>query len=203
MNNDKTTHHRARFAATALFAITAAVTALPSTSFAQQGYTSKFVNLRAGPSRDYPLVVAVPAGVRLTVVGCLPDYRWCDVVIGANRGWMYAGNINYAYQGNQVPLLTYGPSIGIGVTVFSLDNYWDSYYSNYPWYPQRQYWSNRAPAYPYYAPNVIRRAPAQVNPVAPRAPQVQVRPPPRAPVVRENPTQRQLEERDPAGSRFP
>lgn len=164
----------------------AAVTVLPTKALAQQqGYTSKYVNLRAGPSRDYPIVVTVPAGISLTVVGCIEGYRWCDVVIGSNRGWVYAGNIVYAYQGNNVPLLSYGPTIGIGITTFSVGSYWDNYYTGYPWYPQRQYWINRPLPYtnygPIYAPGLVRRAPlAHVRPVAPprvSQPTPQARPP--------------------------
>lgn len=160
--------------------------ALPTSALAQQqGYTAKYVNLRAGPSRDYPIVVTVPAGISLTVVGCVEGYRWCDVVVGSNRGWVYAGNIVYTYQGNNVPLLSYGPAIGIGITTFSVGSYWDNYYTGYPWYPQRQYWINRPLPYtnygPVYAPGLVRRAPpAQVRPVTPpRAaqPYPQARPP--------------------------
>ena len=190
------------FSTVALCLLTA-VAVLPTNALAQQqGYTSKYVNLRAGPSRDYPIVVTVPAGISLTVMGCVEGYRWCDVTVGSSRGWVYAGNIVYTYQGNNVPLLTYGPAIGIGITTFSVGSYWDNYYTGYPWYPQRQNWINRPYAYPNYgpaygpsyAPGYNRLAPrAQVRPVAPprqvrpapqvrqprniqRAPQAQVRP---------------------------
>ena len=181
MNHDKKTSYCTRLAATAFGVLAAAAAVLPVTAYAQQGYTSKFVNLRAGPSRDYPMVVSVPAGVALTVVGCLPDYRWCDVVIGANRGWIYGGNINYVYQGRNVPVLTYGSAIGIGVTSFILGSYWDDYYRTYPWYPQRQRWVDRSP---YYGNPGYRPPGAQVRPVAPRPPQDHyTRPAPRPPAV--------------------
>ena len=124
--------------------LTAALTAMPATSYAQQlAYTSKDVNLRAGPSRDYPVVATLPAGVSISVEGCLSDYRWCDVVAGPNRGWVYAGNIVYPYQGSTVPVLTYGAMIGIGIIAFSIGNYWDDHYRASPWYPQRQRWIDR------------------------------------------------------------
>ncbi len=37
------------------------------------------------------------------------------MIAGESRGWVYGGSINYAYQNNYVPLLTYGSIIGIGV----------------------------------------------------------------------------------------
>lgn len=147
-----------------------ALAALPATSHAQQwgytseasyaqqwGYTSRVANLRAGPSQDYPVVATLPAGISMTVVGCLSDYQWCDVVVGQYRGWVYAGSIVYSYQGRSVPLITYGPTIGIGITAFSLGNYWDNYYRAYPWYPQRQRWINRPQPRSDFAPRDDRR----------------------------------------------
>lgn len=136
-------------------ALTTLVTlvAAPSRVQAQQlAYVSKEVNLRAGPSSDYPVVAILGAGVTITVEGCMSDYRWCDVSIGPNRGWLYAGNIVYPYQGANVPLLTYGPAIGIGVVAFSVGHYWDDYYRASPWYPQRQRWIERHPSVPYPVP---------------------------------------------------
>ena len=87
---------------------------------AQLAYTAKDVFLRAGPARDYPVIVVLPRGLAITVQGCLNDYSWCDVIAGPDRGWFYAGNINYAYQGGYAPVLTLGAAIGIGVTAFIL-----------------------------------------------------------------------------------
>ncbi|MDO8457384.1 MAG: SH3 domain-containing protein [Burkholderiaceae bacterium] len=163
MDKDTTqTKGRAKdFTVKALCFLAVAFAALPATSFAQQlGYTSRVANLRAGPSQDYPVVATLPSGVSMTVVGCLSDYRWCDVVVGQYRGWVYAGSIVYPYQGRSVPLMTYGPSIGIGITAFSLGNYWDNYYRGYPWYPQRQRWINRPqPRSDYYGPGYGQHQP--------------------------------------------
>lgn len=115
----------------------------PAIAYAQWAYTAKDVHLRAGPAVDYPVVAILPAGVQIIVEGCLSDYRWCDVVAGPNRGWVYAGNIVYSYEGANVPVLTYGAVIGLGIVVFSVGNYWDSYYRGSPWYPQRQLWIHR------------------------------------------------------------
>src|SRR5665647_2563998 len=138
--------------------LTAALTAMPATSYAQQlAYTSKDVNLRAGPSMDYPVAATLPAGVSISVEGCLSDYRWCDVVAGPNRGWVYAGNIVYPYQGSTVPVLTYGAMIGIGIIAFSIGNYWDDHYRARPWYPQRHLWINRPQ--PAFGPGAHRLPP--------------------------------------------
>src|SRR5450756_2240709 len=44
--------------------------ALPLTSMAQEARSTKWVNLRAGPARDYPLVARLGPGTPLAVQGC-------------------------------------------------------------------------------------------------------------------------------------
>jgi uncharacterized protein YraI len=131
----------------ALFAATALLATLPAGVSAQQlAHTTKDVNLRAGPARDYPVVTVLPGGVQVVVEGCVPDYRWCDVVAGPLRGWVYAKNIVYPYEGNSVPVLDYGAVIGIGIAAFVVGDYWDRHYRGRPWYGQRQHWIGHPPA---------------------------------------------------------
>lgn len=106
-------------------------------------YVSADVHLRAGPARDYPAVAILRPGVTISVVGCLSDYAWCDVAVGPDRGWIYGAYIVYPYQGSYVPVISYGPVIGINVVTFSLGFYWDEYYRGRPWYPQRELWIAR------------------------------------------------------------
>jgi uncharacterized protein YraI len=154
--------------------LTALLAGAPTISYAQLAYTSNGVNLRAGPAVEYPVVAILPAGMPISVEGCLSDYRWCDVVAGPNRGWVYAGNIVYPYQGANVPVLTYGAVIGLGVLAFSVGNYWDNHYRGRPWYSQRQVWIDR-PRAGFGAGG--RRPPPQgpvVRPGGQRPPQGQV-----------------------------
>lgn len=152
-----------------------AMMALPCATRAQSqvAYTAKPVNLRAGPARDYPIVAVLPGGYPISVQGCVPQYTWCDVIAGAYRGWVYAGNINYFYQNTYVPVLTYGPVIGIAVLGFVLDDYWGRHYHDRPWYPERQRWSHHPPVPParYGAP------PRYAPPIPPRPGGVGPRPP--------------------------
>ncbi|MQQ99312.1 SH3 domain-containing protein [Glaciimonas soli] len=125
--------------------IAVALCAMPIVASAQQqAFTSKSVNLRAGPGRDYPLVAGVGPGAPVTVMGCVSGYVWCDVIVpGNNRGWIYAQNLTYPYQGNNVPIVNYGMAIGLPIVAFSIGTYWGSYYRNRPWYGNQSHWANR------------------------------------------------------------
>jgi uncharacterized protein YraI len=118
---------------------------IPSAALAQEAYTNRTANVRAGPDQSYPAVAQLPPGVGLQVMGCIEGYSWCDVVFGGNRGWVYAGSISYPYENRRVPILAYGPTIGIPIITFSIGSYWDSYYRGRPWYRNRTYWINRSP----------------------------------------------------------
>jgi len=128
----------------ALVLVVAAL-ALPIAANAQVAYTAKTVHLRAGPARDYPVVAILESGVAVTVQGCMQDYSWCDVIAGLDRGWVYAGNIVYAYQGANVPVISYGAVIGIGVITFVIGSYWQDHYVGRPWYRHMPHWSHRPP----------------------------------------------------------
>ena len=128
----------------AMAVLVAALAAMPAASYAQLlAYTSTMAKLRAGPDRNYPVVAVLPAGMEVSVFGCLGDYRWCDVAAGFDRGWLYAGNIVYPFGNANVPLLSYGPTIGIGIVAFDLGHYWGRHYRARPWYPHRHRWIER------------------------------------------------------------
>ena len=110
---------------------------------AQDAYTSRPMNLRAGPNREYPVVAQLDEGAPLDVHGCLDDWSWCDVSFEDDRGWIYAGGVSFVYEGQRVPLYSYGPHLGLPVITFSLMTYWGSYYRGRPWYAQRDTWSHR------------------------------------------------------------
>jgi uncharacterized protein YraI len=117
-----------------------AFVALPALAQEQLAYTSKDVHLRAGPGREYPVVAILPTGTEIYVQGCLSDYSWCDVIAGVDRGWVYAANIDYAYQDSYYPVLDYGAALGIGVIGFTLFDYWGMYYPGRPFYRDRDWW---------------------------------------------------------------
>jgi uncharacterized protein YraI len=124
---------------------------IPAAALAQEAYTNRTANVRAGPDPTYPVVAQLPPAAGLQVMGCIDDYSWCDVVFGDNRGWVYAGSLSYPYQNGRVPILGYGAVIGLPIITFSLGSYWDSYYRGRPWYRNRSYWVSRPPP-PHFRP---------------------------------------------------
>lgn len=126
-----------------------ALGALPVAASAQQlAYTAKHVNLRAGPDRYYPVIAVLPPSAAVSVYGCLPDYRWCDVSYGYDRGWVYAGNLRYPYQGGYVVFPGIAPVLGIAVFAFVLDDYWSRHYHDRPFYGERHRYEARPPHSP-------------------------------------------------------
>jgi uncharacterized protein YraI len=120
--------------------VTLAVAAPAIASAQQRAFALHSVEIFAGPGNDYPPVARLAPGVRVNVQGCLSDYTWCDVTFSGNRGWVYAGELGYPYRRDRVPIVEYGPRLGLPVITFSLGNYWDRYYRARPWYHERSNW---------------------------------------------------------------
>jgi uncharacterized protein YraI len=134
---------------TLTFILAAALAAVPGIASAQpRAYMLDGAEIFAGPGDQFPVVARVGPGVGVRVQGCLNDYTWCDVTFGANRGWVYAGELGYPYQSSRVPILEYGPRLSLPIISFTLGNYWDRYYRARPWYRERHDWDNRWRAQP-------------------------------------------------------
>ena len=157
------------------------VALLPAIAAAQQARTIDAVAMRAGPDPGYPLVASYGAGTPIAVQGCAEGYAWCDV-IGPNgyRGWVYAGDIGYPYQRRQVPVLGYGPAIGIPVVTFALGPYWAAHYPRRAWYRDRAHWEAYRPVV-RPVPGERRRHAVPARPIPHRAAVVAV---PRAQAVK-------------------
>ncbi len=166
----------------------------PLGAVAQQAQTSKWVNLRAGPARDYPLVTQLAPATPVGVQGCVSDFSWCDVVSpNGLRGWVYGGNLVYPYQNGNVPIINYGATIGLPIVSFVIGTYWGQFYRDRPWYHNRPQWAHRPPRpRPPPRPEILPpRPPRPPGPVIqpprpPRPPSPVIQPPrpvqPRPPV---------------------
>lgn len=119
------------------------LTAVSAGVHAQNAYTARPANVRAGPDRTYPLVVQLGPGSPVSVMGCLDDWSWCDVAFDDSRGWVYAPSLSYVYDGSRVPLYSYAPGLGIPVVTFSIGAYWGQYYRGRPWFGQLNQWEHR------------------------------------------------------------
>lgn len=126
-------------------AVTLTTTVLVASAAAQQAYTTRQVNLRAGPDRGYPQVAYVGARQSVYVNGCINDYRWCDITAGPNRGWAYAKFIEYPYQNRRVVIYDNGATLALPIVSFILGSYWNDNYRNRPWYGQQNNWNNWRP----------------------------------------------------------
>ena len=102
---------------------------LPIPVLAQTAFTVQAVNVRAGPDRVFPLVTWLQAGTPVNVIGCTSGWRWCDVITGRTRGWVYSRYLNFVRS--RAPIIT-----------FSVGSYWGAHYRGRPWYSNRSAWNN-------------------------------------------------------------
>jgi uncharacterized protein YraI len=117
-----------------------ACVAAPANAQQPNGYPITNVNLRAGPGTDYPVILTVPADAPITILGCLPDYTWCDSVFRNYRGWMRSIYLSGYSEGDYYLLRDYAPDLGYRRVTFNIDAYWDSYYRDEPFYGDRGRW---------------------------------------------------------------
>ncbi len=97
--------------------------ALPVPAMAQLDHTLDAVNLRAGPDRAFPVVAWLPARTDLTIVGCMEDRQWCDVVVGRRRGFVHTRYLSLRFNQRTAPVIT-----------FNVKDYWDAHYTRQSWF---------------------------------------------------------------------
>jgi uncharacterized protein YraI len=138
------------------------------------------VHLRAGPDIVYPSVMILPPGAAVQVFGCEQAYNWCDVQVGADRGWVDAAYLQAPAPSGPVVIASSPAVIGVPIVSFSFNNYWNTYYVGRPWYGRRAYYHNYWNRFPHGRPPPIYRPrppPPVFRPPPPRPPPV-ARPPP-------------------------
>jgi len=92
------------------------------------------VSVRAGPDREFPLVLSFPPRTQVHIFGCLEGWQWCDVASGRSRGWAHANDLGNFFR-DRTPIVE-----------FSVDTYWDAHYRGRPWYADRSRWLNWKPS---------------------------------------------------------
>jgi uncharacterized protein YraI len=118
----------------------AAAVAMPAVAAAADAVVTADLNMRAGPSTNFPVVGVIPDNGQVDVHGCVRGYNWCDVTWRDERGWVSASYLEYYYQERYVPLAEYAPTIAVPIIEFSVDTYWDSHYRHRSWYGRRAHW---------------------------------------------------------------
>ncbi|WP_011583267.1 MULTISPECIES: SH3 domain-containing protein [Chelativorans] len=117
-----------------------AALALPGVAAAANAFTTGNVNMRAGPSTQYPRVMTLPQGAAVEVYGCTNGWRWCDTSWRGYRGWVSASYLQMMYRERRVYVPEYAPRLGLPVITFEFGSYWDRWYSDRPWYRDRDRW---------------------------------------------------------------
>ncbi|MEP6940642.1 MAG: SH3 domain-containing protein, partial [Rudaea sp.] len=156
------------------FALSVILFGVSVCAFANDGYVTSAVSLRAGPDTTFPLITVLPEGMPVSVQGCVDGYAWCDVIAEEDRGWVSGQYVAFVQDTQPVYLSDYGPRAGIPIVAFAIGLYWDNYYRNRPWYDRRSHWSSWRPAY-----RPLPHRPPGFRPPPPRPPGW--RPPPRPP----------------------
>jgi uncharacterized protein YraI len=132
--------HRIVLAAAAAIMVLAGTLPAHSQPARPNGYPVTNVNLRAGPGTYYPVIVVVQTHAPISILGCLGDYTWCDVIFQGSRGWMRSIYLQGWYRGNYYALRDYAPRLGFRVVSFDIGPYWDSNYRERPFYRDRSRW---------------------------------------------------------------
>ncbi|MBB4955734.1 uncharacterized protein YraI [Agrobacterium vitis] len=128
-----------------------AAVALPAAAEAAQAISTANVNLRAGPSTQYPPVLVVPAGNRVEIFGCLSSANWCDVGYAGYRGWISGSYLQTQYSSRRIYVdPDYYGRLGIPTVTFRVDQYWDRNYRGRDFYRDRDRWRRAPPPPPVW-----------------------------------------------------
>ena len=140
----------------------ACLTATVSGGALAQAVTTSAVNVRAGPDRIFPTVTWVLNGTPAKVHGCVDSWRWCDVTVGRDRGWIYARYLSVPQKDRNVTILRGGPGLGFPAVEFAVRPYWDAHYADRRWFGQAGHyqtrWERRRPQPEWKDPSAPRKA---------------------------------------------
>jgi uncharacterized protein YraI len=110
---------------------------------AETAIITRSANVRSSPNIAFPTVTWLLTGTRVTVSGCVSSWRWCEVVAGRDRGWVYSRYLSMPFQGSAITILDAGPALGLPVVDFALGPYWGEHYEQRLWFAQKAAWQLR------------------------------------------------------------
>jgi uncharacterized protein YraI len=98
------------------------------------------LNQRAGPGTQYPPLQVIPRGASVTLYGCISGLSWCEGSYRGIRGWLSANYLSIWHQGRYWTPAQYAGSVRFPILTFNIAIYWDRYYSDRPFYADRDRW---------------------------------------------------------------
>lgn len=124
-------------------AVVLTVAAAPKAEAAYyDGYAAAKLNVRAGPSGNYPIIGQIGRGAPLNVRGCVQGYKWCDVSTGGFRGWVAGKHIRADYRSRNDSVSVLGSLLGLNVVTYDERNYWGNYYYDRDFYRTKYGWND-------------------------------------------------------------
>jgi uncharacterized protein YraI len=122
-------------------AVAASTAGLPAIAEAAPAFSTGNVNMRSGPSTQYPPVIVIPVGSQVDIRGCLSGSNWCDVAYAGYRGWVSGSYLQASYSQRRVYVdPEYYRPLGIPTVTFSIGRYWDDHYRDRSFYRERDRW---------------------------------------------------------------
>ena len=83
---------------------------------AQSAQANTSVNLRAGPGTIYSVITTIPAGGRVTIMGCTAGYKWCGVNYNGTEGYA-AGQYLTVISGNYSGQIITAVGVGVALSI--------------------------------------------------------------------------------------
>lgn len=69
--------------------------------------TTADLNMRTGPGTTYAVIITVPRGGSVTLLGCTATFSWCDAAFADAKGWVSGKYLIYGgsgiYHGQPIP----------------------------------------------------------------------------------------------------
>jgi uncharacterized protein YraI len=124
-----------------MVAVAASTAGLPAIAEAAPAFSTGNVNMRSGPSTQYPPVIVIPVGSQVDIRGCMSSANWCDVAYAGYRGWVSGSYLQASYSQRRVYVdPQYYRPLGIPTVTFSIGRYWDDHYRSRSFYRDRDRW---------------------------------------------------------------